>query len=303
MRTRRALRRPSRQLREGLSALLLILPSLLSLILFTYYPIMRALWLSLFRVVAGSGPAQFVGAGNYATIFASGLFSAVLRNSMWYTFGTVVVTTGLGLIFALLLNQPLKFIGFYRVGLFYPTVIPMAAASMVWIFLFNPAYGAVNQLMHLMQLPAGIDWLNAAPYALIAIIIVGIWKYSGYYMIIFLAGLQTIDEELREAARLEGASAWQEFWQITFPLLTPTTFFVVIIAIINSFQAVDQVYVMTRGGPHNSTNVLMYYIYQLGFVYWDTGNAAAASTVLFAGLLVGTAVYFRYLGGRVHYAR
>jgi sn-glycerol 3-phosphate transport system permease protein len=295
--------RSKRQFRESLAALLLIFPSLIFLVVFTYYPIVRSLWLSLFRIAPVSDRGIFVGAGNYAALFSNGLFSAVLWTSLWYTLGSVVVTTVLGLVFALLLNRRLRLIGLFRVGLFYPTVVPMAAASMVWIFLFNPAYGAVNQLLRLLGLPAGIDWLNASPYALIAIVVVGIWKYAGYYMVIFLAGLQTIDEELREAARIEGASAWQEFWRITFPLLAPTTFFVVIIAIINSFQAVDQVYVMTRGGPHNSTNVLMYYIYQLGFVYWDTGNAAAASTVLFALLLVGTYVYFRYLGGRVHYAR
>ncbi len=295
--------RSRREARESLTAFLLVLPSLVFLIVFTYYPIGRALWLSLFKTVAGSDRAVFVGAGNYVALFSSELFAAVLSNSLWYTVATVVVTTVLGLAFALLLNQPLKLLGLFRVGLFYPTVVPMAAASMVWIFLFNPAYGAVNHLLRLMRLPAGIDWVNDSPYALIAIIIVGIWKYAGYYMIIFLAGLQAIDEELREAAWLEGATPWQEFWKITFPLLTPTTFFVTIIAVINSFQAVDQVYVMTRGGPHNSTNVLMYYIYQLGFVYWDTGSAAAASTVLFAVLLAGTYVYFRYLGGRVHYAR
>jgi len=296
-------RRSSRQVRASLTALLLILPSLVFLIIFTYYPIARAFWLSLFKSAAGSDRMRFVGAGNYAELFSSSLFWLVLQNSIWYTLGTVGVTTALGLIFALLLNRHLRLIGLFRVGLFYPTVVPMAAASMVWIFLFNPAYGAVNHLLRLLGLPSSMDWVNASPYALLAIIIVGIWKYAGYYMIIFLAGLQTIDVELHEAARLEGASVWQEFWRITFPLLTPTTFFVTIIAIINSFQAVDQVYVMTRGGPHNSTNVLMYYIYLLGFVYWDTGSAAAASTVLFAVLLLGTYMYFRYLGGRVHYTR
>jgi sn-glycerol 3-phosphate transport system permease protein len=295
--------RVSRQVRTSLTALLLILPSLLFLVVFTYYPIARAFWLSLFKGAAASDRMVFVGAGNYAELLSSSLFLLVLRNSLWYALGTVGITTGLGLAFALLLNRQLRLIGLFRVGLFYPTVVPMAAASMVWIFLFNPAYGAVNHLLRLLHLPSSIDWVNASPYALLAIIIVGIWKYAGYYMIIFLAGLQAIDVQLHEAARLEGASAWQVFRRITFPLLTPTTFFVMIIAIINSFQAVDQVYVMTRGGPHNSTNVLMYYIYLLGFVYWDTGSAAAASTVLFAVLLAGTYVYFRYLGGRVHYTR
>jgi len=295
--------RVGRQVRTSLTALLLILPSLIFLLVFTYYPIARAFWLSLFKSTAGSDRMAFVGAGNYAELLSSSLFLLVLRNSVWYALGTVGITTGLGLAFALLLNRQLRLIGLFRVGLFYPTVVPMAAASMVWIFLFNPAYGAVNHLLRLLRLPSSIDWLNVSPYALLAIIIVGIWKYAGYYMIIFLAGLQAIDVQLHEAARLEGASAWQVFRRITFPLLTPTTFFVMIIAIINSFQAVDQVYVMTRGGPHNSTNVLMYHIYLLGFVYWDTGSAAAASTVLFAVLLAGTYVYFRYLGGRVHYTR
>jgi len=138
---------------------------------------------------------------------------------------------------------------------------------------------------------------------MLSIILVSVWKFAGYYMLLFLSGLQSIDESLYEAAVLEGANAWQKFRKITLPLLSPTTFFVTLMAIINSFQSVDQVYVMTRGGPYNTTNVLLYYIYQNGFVYWDTGIASSASVVLFSILLVFTFIYYFGLQHFVHYER
>lgn len=180
-------------------------------------------------------------------------------------------------------------------------MLPIAAASMVWIFLFSQSYGLLNKVLELFNLPSNIDWLNTSPQAMIAIIIVSIWKFSGYYMLLFLAGLQNIDESLYEAALLDGANMWQKFRKITFPLLSPTTFFVTLLAIINSFQAVDQIYVMTRGGPYNTTNVLLYYIYQNGFVYWDTGIASSASVILFSILLVFTFIYYFGLQRFVHY--
>ncbi len=279
---------------------LMILPSFVFLMIFTYYPVLRSIWLSLFQKVAG-GVTQFVGLENYQYMFGSNLFKQVMWNNLVYSLGSTIPAVALGLLFALLINKKLKIRGFFRFSLFYPTMLPIAAASMIWIFLFSQSYGLVNKILELFNLPSNIDWLNASPQAMVAIIIVSVWKFSGYYMLLFLAGLQNIDESLYEAALLEGANAWQKFRKITFPLLSPTTFFVTLLAVINSFQAVDQIYVMTRGGPYNTTNVLLYYIYQNGFVYWDTGIASSASVILFSILLVFTFIYYFGLQRFVHY--
>lgn len=283
--------------------LLFLLPSFLFLVLFTYLPIVRALFMSLTSSNLASGHGRFVGLANYSTLFKDPVFWRVVSNNAWYTVGTVIPSMALALLFAVALNGRVFLRGFYRLSLFYPSVVPMAAASMVWVFLFNPAYGVVSQLLLRLGLPSSIDWLNTAPYALIAIILVGVWKHVGYYMLFFLAGLQSIDPSLYEASEIEGANGWQKFWRITFPLLTPTTFMVGVVAVVDSFQAVDQVYVMTRGGPFNSTNMLMYYIYQNGFLYWNLGLASAASMFVFVLLLLGTGVYFTLLSRKVTYER
>ncbi len=294
--------RLSRKWRTYLLGYLLILPSFVFLIVFTYYPVVRSVWLSLFQKMAG-GVTKFVGLANYEYMFGSRLFRQVMQNNLVYSLGSVIPAIILGLVFAILLNKRLKLRGAFRFSIFYPTMIPIAAASMVWIFLFSQSYGLLNKVLSLLGLSSNIDWLNTTPYAMLSIIIVSVWKFAGYYMLLFLSGLQSIDESLYEAAVLEGANAWQKFRKITLPLLSPTTFFVTLMAIINSFQSVDQVYVMTRGGPYNTTNVLLYYIYQNGFVYWDTGIASSASVVLFSILLVFTFIYYFGLQHFVHYER
>ncbi len=294
--------RMTRKWKTYLLGYLLVLPSFLFLIVFTYYPVIRSVWLSLFQKGA-RGVTRFVGLENYEYMFGSSLFRQVIWNNLVYTIGSTLPAVALGLLFAILLNRRLRFRGFYRFSLFYPTMIPIAAASMVWIFLFSQSYGLLNKILGIFGLPSNIDWLNTDPHAMIAIILVSIWKFAGYYMLLFLAGLQSIDESLYEAAVIEGANVWHKFRKITLPLLSPTTFFITLVAIINSFQSVDQIYVMTRGGPYNTTNVLLYYIYQNGFVYWDTGVASSASVVLFGILLVLTFVYYFGLQHFVHYER
>ncbi len=292
----------SRKSRKYILAYLLILPSIVFLIVFTYYPIVRSIGLSAYQQGPG-GVSIFVGLENFTYMFGSRLFQTVIKNNLVYSIASVIPALFLGLLFAILLNRKLKLRSLYRFSLFYPTMIPIAAASMVWIFLFNPSYGMINKILEFFNLPSSIDWLNSSPYAMAAMIIVAIWKFSGYYMLLFLAGLQSIDESLYEAATIEGAKSFHKLRYITLPLLSPTTFFVTLIAIINSFQSVDQIYVMTRGGPYNTTNVLLYYIYQNGFVYWDTGIASAASVVLFGILLIFTVVYYFGLQHFVHYER
>jgi sn-glycerol 3-phosphate transport system permease protein len=292
----------SRKILTFATGYILIFPSMLFLASFTYYPIIRSLFLSLFQQIPGSD-YLFTGLWNYVTMFESGLFRQVMANNLVYALGSTIPSIFFGLIFALLLNDYIGGRGFFRFSFFYPTMIPIAAASMVWIFLFTQSYGLVNKILDILHFRANIDWLNSTPFAMIAIICVSIWKFSGYYMLLFLSGLQSIDPTYYEAAQLEGASIWHKIYKITLPLLSPTTFFIVLMAIINSFQAVDQIYVMTRGGPYNTTNVLLYYIYQHGFVYWDIGIASSASSVLFIILLFITIIYYRGLQHFVYYER
>ena len=287
----------SKKLRTWGAAYLLILPSFIFLVAFTFYPIAYSVVTSLDSASGG------IGFGNYSKMLSSTEFQQAIRNNIVYAFFSTVPAVLRGLLLAIVLNTKMKGKGFYRFAVFYPTILPIATASMIWVFLLSQSIGLVNHLLGIMGLPSKIDWVNTSPYAMVSIIIVYIWKYSGYYMLLFLSGLQSIDSSLYDEAYLEGASGWERLRMITLPLLSPTTFFVVLIAIVNSFQAVDQIYVMTKGGPHNSTNVLLYYIYEYGFVYWEPEIASSASTLLFAFLLILT--FFYWYGGqrKVNYER
>ena len=291
----------SRKLKKYASAYALLAPSLIFLAIFTFYPIIYSIWTSLFTRIAGK--SLFVGIGNYLEMFASKEFIEVLKNNLVYAVFSTVPAVAFGLILSIALNSEIKGRAFYRFAMFYPTILPIATASMIWVFLLSQSIGLVNHILDMLGIASGIDWVNSSPFAMISIILVYIWKYSGYYMLLFLSGLQSIDESLYEEAYLEGASTLTRIRKITLPLLSPTTFFVVLLAIVNSFQAVDQIYVMTKGGPHNSTNVLLYYIYEYGFVYWNTGKASGASSVLFLILLIITFIYYFGLQKSVNYER
>lgn len=279
---------------------LYILPSFIFLFLFTYYPIARSLYMSFFDWGLSS-THTFIGVENYRWLLEDSLFWRVLRNNLVYAGVSIPFAVGLGLIAAIIVDQRLKRSTFYRAAFFTPTMIPMAAASMVWVFILTPNYGLLNYYLQKIGLP-NIEWLGDSRYALSALIIVGVWKYMGYYMILLLAGLQNIPTELYEAGLLEGATGWKKFRWITLPLLAPTLFFTLIMAIINSFQSVDQIYLMTKGGPANSTNMLVYYIYQYGLRFWDMGYAATLTTVLFTILLVITVLAFGVVNRRIHYS-
>lgn len=281
---------------------LFILPSFLFLTLFAYYPVVQSVWSSLRKQVPFEATTRFVGASNYVEMFNNPLFQKVVMTSTVFSVISVALSMGLGLLLALLLNRTRSLSGLFRFAIFYPNIIPMVAGAMVWVFLFSPTFGPINHVLARLGLPSGIDWLGSTPYALAAVILVSVWKYCGFYMLLFLAGLQSIDEQLYEAAKIEGVTQWHQFWYITFPLLSPTTFFVLLIAFVNSLRALDHIFVMTNGGPANSTNVLLFYIYQTGFVFWNTGYASAVAVFLFAALFVFTWLYFKALNRRVYYS-
>lgn len=295
--------RTKQQLRKiwrSLIPYLFLLPAFIFLIVFTHYPIIKSIWTSFFRWNLSTPDMVWAGLENFQRMMNDDLFWLVLRNTVYYAIGTVIPSVTLALFCAVFANEKIRGLSFFRSAIFYPTIIPMAAAAMIWVWIYADGYGLINYYMKMIGLKS-IPWINNLTWALPALMAVGIWKYFGYYMVIFLAGLQGIDLELYEAATIEGANPWSKFWKITFPLISPTTFFVIIIAIINSFQSIDQVYIMTQGGPANATNVLVYYIYENAFLFADFGYGYAISSVLFVILLIFTVIYFLLLSHRVHY--
>jgi sn-glycerol 3-phosphate transport system permease protein len=279
---------------------LFLLPSLVFLTTFTYYPILFSLRLSLYQATATVAHPTFVGLKNYTNLAADPIFGQVLENSIEFLAGTVPVTVGLALLLALLLNRPHLLTTPFRTAFFYPTLLPLVGAAAIWLFVYTPGYGLIDVYLRGLT-GGGVNWLGSAQLALPAVMILTVWKNAGYYMLFYLAGLQTIPAELFEAGRLEGASWWQQFRAITWPLLGPTTLFVVLIASINAFQSVDQIWLMTGGGPDNRTNLLLFYVYLVAFQFFDLGKAATLTVFLLAVLMAFAAVSFGFLERRVHY--
>jgi sn-glycerol 3-phosphate transport system permease protein len=295
--TRSAVRRPRRVL---WSAYLYLLPSLVFLVAFSLWPAVESAYQSTFRINLLNPARSFVGPGNYLALASQPLTWQVLRNTLLFGLGTVPASLLLALAFALLLNGRLRLLGLYRTAIFYPTVLPMISAAAIWTFLYVPSYGLMDRFLTLFG-AAEVNWLGTASFALPAVILTTVWKQAGYYMIFFLAGLQGLSAEVLEASQLDGASYLQTLRAIIFPLLMPTTVFVTTIALIASVQAVDQVYLMTQGGPSNATNVLLYYLYQVAFMNWDTGQAAALTVVLLVVLFAISWLNYRSLDRFTHY--
>jgi ABC-type sugar transport system permease subunit len=299
--SRRAVATTWRTRLHGSGAYIYLFPSLVFLAIFTYYPIGFSAYLSLFRWNVLNPERVFVGWQNYLALWREPLFWLVLRNNLFYALGTIPTTMALALFLATLVNQKLGRVrSVYRVALFYPTMVPMVAAAMLWVWIFNPGIGLFNYYLAFLGVPH-LEWLYDRHWALPAIIIMSIWKNFGYFMLIYLAALQGIPFDLYEAASIEGAGVWRRFWDITFPLLTPASLFVFVIAIISSFQVFDQVFVMTQGGPADQTNVLVFYIYQNAFRFWDIGMGATLTTIFVCVLLVVILIVFRGLGRHVYY--
>jgi len=279
---------------------LYIIPAFFFLVIFTYYPIFRALYLSLFKWSTSYPEKVFTGFSNYADIFTTPLFWKVIKNSLVYSVSTIIISMSLGLFLAVQINKKIHLGTFYKISLFYPTMIPMAAASLIWMWMYIPNYGLFDFFLGKLGIP-NINWLNNERIALWSIVAVGVWKYVGYYMILFLAGLQNIPASLVDAAIVEGANNRQRFFFVTFPMISSYTFFIFIINIINSLQAIDQVYIMTQGGPANSTNLIVYYIYEQAFRFWNRGIGSTLTTLLILFLLIFISFIFKSIGARVYY--
>ena len=229
------------------------------------------------------------------------IFWQAVFNNVIYGVFTIFPTMLLALFLAILIDEVSKFKTFYQIGIFYPTIIPMTAAAMVWMFMYDPSLGIINKFLGLLHLPQP-GWLGDSKTSLLSLIIMAIWKNLGYYMLLYLAGLQLIPRELYEAADMEGANGFRKHYHVTFPLVSPTTLFVFIVSIIQSFKVFTQVYLMTQGGPGYSSSVLVFYIYENAFRYWDIGMASALTSVMILVLLFLVLLVFGVFGKRVTYS-
>lgn len=274
------------------TAISFIAPNFIGFFVFTLIPVVFSLVLAFMEWDSFSAP-KFVGFKNFAKMLKDDTFWISLSNTIYYTIGVVPLTLIISLLLAILLNQKIRGMKFFRTAFFFPYVTSLVAIAVVWNMLFHPTMGPINQVLRLiMDNPPG--WTSSSQWALFAIVIVSVWRGVGYYMILYLAGLQSIPNELYEAASMDGAGKWRQFLNVTVPSLRPTTFFVTIMLVINCFKIFDLVQVMTNGGPGRATNVLVYEIYNEAFVKFKFGYASAIALVLFVIVLVITVVQFKW---------
>jgi len=262
----------------------LLAPSLLLLAGFTYWPIVRVVWDSLHDRILGQTASQFVGLGNYASLFSDQAFLKAVINNLVYAVGTVPLSMALALLFALALQRSTRANAILRALLLFPSMVPLVAAASLFFFIFLPGVGLFDYYLAKIGL-RGANWLGDPDIALWSLIGITVWKNAGYYMLFYLAGLQTLPGDVLEAATIDGANAWQRLRHVIVPLLAPTTAFVLVIALINVLTQVDHVIVLTKGGPSNSTKLVLYYIFEQAHENFAAGKAAAASVLSVAFLL------------------
>lgn len=266
------------------AAWIFILPAIIGTFIFIIIPVICSFSLS-FTKWDLLNPVQFVGFKNYSELFHQALFWKILLNTIVFALSTSVFGVIIPLILAYVLNNKIRGSEFYKSAYFLPFITPMVVIGIIWSWIFDPNIGLLNQVLNIH-----INWLYDTKFAMPALIMVSVWKLIGYNMIIFLSSLSAISQSLFEAAKIDGANSFQIFKNITIPMLSPTIFFVVIITAISSFQVFDLIYLMTQGGPFDSTNVLVYSIYKEAFEYFNVGRASAIAYVLFVIILVLTLI-------------
>jgi len=274
-----------RRRRARLLPYALLAPSLLFLVLFTYLPVARVLVESFYDKPHAGGATTFVGLGNYAKVLADPAFRQAALNNLVYAVGVLVPTLVLALAFALAVQRSTRFSAVLRTVFFFPSLVPLVAAASLFFFIFLPRIGLLDYYLGKIGLH-GPNWLGDSDVALWSVIGITVWKNAGYYMLFYIAGLQNVPRDTVEAAMIDGANAWQRLRFVILPALAPTTAFVIVIALIQLLTNVDHVIVLTRGGPSNATNLLLYYIFQSAHENFELGKAAAATLMSVAVLLV-----------------
>jgi len=295
-----SLNRSPMENKARLAAYLFLLPNLLGFAVFTLFPIIAALGLCFVRWDFAT-QMRFVGFDNFLRLFGDETFRISLRNTVYYTVISFPLTIAISLPLAVLLNKIIKGAKILRTIYFFPYITSMVAIAIVWNMLYSPTMGPINGFLRIIGVNNPPGWTASSDWAMPAIILMSVWKQLGYYMVIYLAGLQAIPGYLYEAASIDGANSFQKFRYITLPMLTPTTFFVSIILIIGSFKIFTQVMVMTEGGPGRATNVLVLHIYQQAFDFFRFGYASAIAMVLFLIVITITIIQFRREESWVNY--
>lgn len=290
----------TRKASQSVTGWLLVLPAVAVLATFTHLPIVRAIIESLFSKGNPVRPSHFVGLDNYAAFADNPVFWQVMGNNLVFAVGTVPLSITLAMAMALWVNGHLGGRALLRLSYFLPTMLPMIAAANIWLFFYTPGIGLLDQILGAFGHP-GRNWLGDPATVMACLMAMAIWKEAGFFMIFYLASLQTIPPDLREAARLEGAGRFVYFRKVLFPLLMPTTLFVLVNAVLNAFKLVDHLFILTKGGPSNASNLLLYYIYEHAFAYYDLPAAATLTVILLAILAVLALSQFLLLDKRVHY--
>ena len=284
--------RQKRKIRDNATGYAFILPNLIGYTIFVFIPVLFSFILSVMRWDGSQRPMEFVGLQNFAQIFGDRIFRGTLVHTVSYALMTVVPTLILALLLAVLLNNKIKGVAVFRTAFYFPDIASIVAVGAVWNMLFQPDFGPVNEILKFLGATDPPRWVVDKDWAMVSVAIVSVWKYMGYYMIVYLAALQGISKTLYEAASIDGANGWQKLLYVTVPMLTPTTFFVLIMLTIQCFKVFDLVYVMTGGGPGNATKTLVNYIYEKAFTSWEFGPASAGAIVLFAIVLAITLIQF-----------
>lgn len=279
-------------------AWLLLLPAMCLLVMFTHYPVIKTVARSFFGYATNWDDKASL--DNYRFLLEDEVLMQVLYNSFLYAAITVPVSIILAIAMALWVNGKLAGRGFLRVAYFTPTVLPMISVANIWLFFYSPEIGLLNKLLAVFG-ASGINWLGDPSISLYSLMAMTIWKEAGFFMIFYLAALQTIDENLYHAAAIENSSKWNMFRRITFPLLMPTTLFVLVNALLNAFKLVDHLFILTKGGPNNASNLLLYYIFENAFSFFDTAYAAALTVLLLCILVLLALLQFGVIEKRVHY--
>jgi len=286
--------------RKAIHGWLLLSPALILLSVFALYPSIATVWTSLWSRGTRRNPSEFVGLENYSYLFNDPTFWLVAKNNFFYAAITIPISIALALAMALWANSKLPVRGFVRTAYFTPTVLPMIAAANLWLFFYTPSFGILNQIGALFGADP-VNWLGQPSTSLWSICAVTIWKESGFFMIFYLAALQTIPPDLKEASDIEGASAWTYTRRIVLPLLMPTTLFILVNAMINSVKLIDHLFILTKGGPSDSSKLILYYIWEHAFAYFDRPSAAAMTVLVLALLGAVAAFQFVMLEKRTHY--
>ncbi|WMS45280.1 sugar ABC transporter permease (plasmid) [Acuticoccus sp. MNP-M23] len=290
----------ARRQRQAIYAGMLLFPSLVLLTTFAFWPTIATLWSSLYSRGTSRRPSHFAGLDNYSDLFADPVFWQVVGNNAIYAAVTIPASIAIALAMALWADAKMPARSFVRIAYFTPTMLPMIAAANLWLFFYTPGIGLFDQIGSLFGF-GDVNWLGQPETALWAIILVTIWKEAGFFMIFYLAALQTIPPDLKEAATVEGATRFTYLRRVILPLLMPTTLFILVNALINSVRLIDHLFILTKGGPDNATKLILYYIWEMAFAYFDTPHAAAMTVLVLIVLGIVAALQFTLIDRRAHY--